>query len=190
MTHYARGAAILCQNAKFWQFIEDRERAAGNPVTVRHPDTARDWIYATLDIASRKQLDDDPAAKSRWIATVADFNGWLTGYGARQKVTPWRNDDYLALARHAPCMRCQRFKGTGKVVCAHVMGELAGYFGKGVAAKPSDFAGAYLCHDCHGVMDAYTNAEEPITRTLEWAVLILKTHDWLLRHGFVQIGKP
>lgn len=184
---YAKGAALFCQNPKFWAYIEDQEQGSG--VQVQHPDSARDWIYATLQIDSRQQLDQVPEARAKWLALVVDFNRWLTGYGASQKAKPWRSEEYRTLAKHAPCMRCQRFKGTGKVVAAHVMGELAHYFGKGLAEKPSDFAAAYLCHDCHGVMDSYANEEEPLLRTLEWAVMILKTHDWLMRHGFVHIGR-
>lgn len=180
---YAKGAAILCQNPKFWQYIEFNEPG----VQVKHRDTARDWIYATLEIASRTELDTCPMVRAKWLATLKDFNQYLNGYGATQKIQPWRSDEYRALARVAPCMRCHQHKGTGKVVCAHAMGEVATQFGKGKSEKPSDFASAYLCFDCHGLMDAYENTADPIMRALEWSVLIIRTHEWLLRNGFVQI---
>jgi hypothetical protein len=180
---YARGAAIFCQKREFWEYIEFKEKG----VTVRHPDSAADWLYATMEMQSRAEIDHSAELQAKWMAIVKDFNDWLKGYGARQKTQPWRSADYRLLAKFAPCMRCGKFKGTGKVVCCHVMGELAWYFGKGKAEKPSDFASAYLCHDCHGTMDAYANSEDPGTRTLEWAMLILRTHEWLWRHDFIQM---
>ena len=75
MTCYAQGAARLCQSRDFWAYIEHRE--AGSGVTVSHHDSARDWIYATLEITSRTELDQSEESAAGYLAMLSDFNRWL-----------------------------------------------------------------------------------------------------------------
>ena len=179
---FASGAAILGKNPKFWQYIELVE----DGVTVRHPDDALDWIYATFEISSRTELDDNPEKAAAWGNMIGDFNEYLaTGFQAIPKPTTWSCPELLAIARLAPCMRCGNGQGQGRVVGCHAQGFWATKYGKGWSKKPSDFVVAFLCDKCHRIMDAYENADDDMVRALEWAALIFKTYEWLFIHGFL-----
>mgnify|MGYP001559279473 CR=1 FL=1 len=178
----ASGAGMLGNNPKFWRFVEMMEPG----VQVRSREDARDWIYAHLDISSRKELDENPECKAAWGRVITEFNQFLeNGFQKIPKQTTWECPELLAIASFAPCMRCGKHQGTGKVVGCHAQGFWATKYGKGWAQKPSDFVVAYLCNDCHRLMDAYENAETEELRSLEWAALIFRTFEWLFQHGFL-----
>lgn len=54
----------------------------------------------------------------------------------------------LDAARDYPCSHCNRQDGT--IVAAHC-NELA--LGRGMGLKTKDYLVAYLCHECHDVVD-------------------------------------
>jgi len=57
-------------------------------------------------------------------------------------------------ARDQPCIRCGIEDGT--TVLAHYQGPMSNLLGKGLGLKGNDLAAAYLCHNCHAIMDGRT----------------------------------
>ncbi|WP_422444127.1 hypothetical protein [Endozoicomonas sp. ALB091] len=99
----------------------------------------------------------------------------------------YRNKKLLQLAEHSPCQWCQLPEGTGRVVACHVQSFRAQNFGKGTGIKPSDACTAFLCNDCHDLMDRRTSnpamdSMSPIEHAELWSYLILKTHEWIFTH--------
>jgi hypothetical protein len=69
-------AAILCDDARFRRFLTQVKR----PVDIERghsPAPAADMLRATLDIASRSDLDTNPEAAARWRNLKAEYEGWL-----------------------------------------------------------------------------------------------------------------
>ena len=75
------------------------------------------------------------------------------------------------------CVRCGRENGT--TVLAHYQGPLSSILGKAKGLKPHDLAAAWLCFDCHRLMDRGEGAAKALyTRAElahEFAILCLKT---------------
>jgi hypothetical protein len=60
----------------------------------------------------------------------------------------YRNAKLRESAKHESCVSCGRDDGT--VVWAHSNQQR---HGKGMGIKAHDLFGAYLCHDCHDLLD-------------------------------------
>lgn len=57
-------------------------------------------------------------------------------------------------AKGEDCVRCGTNDGT--VVLAHYQGPMAHKLGKGFGIKAHDLAGAWLCRECHDLLDRRT----------------------------------
>lgn len=104
----------------------------------------------------------------------------------------YRNPKLLKLARLSPCQWCGTSAGQDNVVACHLQGFRAQGFGKGTGIKPNDACTAFLCNECHDLMDR--RKSHPTISELEpgeyaelWGYLILKTHLWLLREGHLEV---
>jgi hypothetical protein len=82
---YSAEAAMKCADTLFAAFLRERARDAalslsasdGNP-SEGDPDTPAALLRALLAIPSRRDLNTDPAAASRWRDLKADFEAWRT----------------------------------------------------------------------------------------------------------------
>lgn len=102
-----------------------------------------------------------------------------------QKQEYFRSKKLLSAARDCPvCMMCGR-QNDGTIVAAHYQGFRQHELGKGAGIKPTDTATAFLCHDCHDMVDGRSGVfTGSITDSSEEFLLaIVKTHDWLFTQG-------
>lgn len=65
-------AAMLCESPMFQKFLVERH-GLDAPVT---KDRAAQRLRSVLGITSRKQLNENDAARERWFALRRDFNTW------------------------------------------------------------------------------------------------------------------
>jgi hypothetical protein len=66
----------------------------------------------------------------------------------------YRNKKLLQAAQYYPCQFCGADNAT--TVAAHYQGMWSNKVGKGMGMKPHDAAIAYLCSDCHDLLDGRT----------------------------------
>lgn len=78
----ARRAAMLCQNPRFWLYLDQRWRAK-NALAVHHfPDGtfkaagATRWLRKACSIQSRAELDHNNQAREMLERIVADYQRW------------------------------------------------------------------------------------------------------------------
>lgn len=78
----ARRAAMLCQNPRFWLYLDQRWRAK-NELAVHHfPDGtfkaagATRWLRKACSIQSRAELDHNNQAREMLERIVADYQRW------------------------------------------------------------------------------------------------------------------
>lgn len=71
----AQNCAIWCANAAFQKFMHEVHGLD----TPHDPQRIRTKLHGLLSIASRADLDTDPAAAARWHALRADFKTWRDG---------------------------------------------------------------------------------------------------------------
>ncbi|GLR55150.1 hypothetical protein KYK30_31860 [Shinella yambaruensis] len=72
---FAANAAMLCAERPFQRFLE--ERGEGGPV--RDKDAADARLKVLLNIASKRQLNDEPEAQARWVSLRGDYHIWMRG---------------------------------------------------------------------------------------------------------------
>lgn len=104
--------------------------------------------------------------------------------GSIEKRTPYRNRQILEFPKKhgCPCMRCSIQDVT--IEACHYQGPRALILGKGKGQKPDDDCVAFLCRNCHEIMDAYLNGEDRWERSEEFLFLVVKTMNLLHRIGF------
>ncbi|WP_323021215.1 hypothetical protein [Pararhodobacter sp.] len=73
MTALARAAGILCNDARFQRFVAQRIDLPTGQATAS---AAAEYLRRQCRIDSRRQLDTDPAAASRFAALRTDFDAW------------------------------------------------------------------------------------------------------------------
>lgn len=93
----------------------------------------------------------------------------------------YRNKKLLALAKHYPCQYCSTDNGT--IVAAHYSGMWSNKVGKGKGLKPHDAAIAYLCMDCHDIVDNRNNVYSEHEALAVWAIACANTYRSLLESG-------
>ncbi len=70
---YKMGAAMLCQNPLFRDFLT---KTTGRPVD--DAEAAAKEVRLVCDVLSRRELDTNPEAGEKYRALVARFNEWLS----------------------------------------------------------------------------------------------------------------
>jgi hypothetical protein len=68
----ARDAAICCNDERFQRFLRSQHGFKG----ATDPDEAAVAVRSICTVASRKELDADPAAAERWKELRIEFEGW------------------------------------------------------------------------------------------------------------------
>lgn len=66
---YVRGAALYCQNTRFWSFLSKK---TGKPVT--NSSEASVQLRELCGILSRKELAKNYAARSMYVQLINEFN--------------------------------------------------------------------------------------------------------------------
>ena len=95
------------------------------------------------------------------------------------KNKPIRLPKLLKAAQDSPCMACGADDGT--IVAAHGPKSLCG---GGMSIKPSDVAVAYLCHECHDIVDGRKLVTwEPHERAEYWTRAHIATLEHCFRTG-------
>lgn len=71
MSRYTWGSALLCKHPSFQRFLQARcdERVAS-------PAAAAQQVRRACGVASRRELDTNPAAGDAWRQLVSEFNAW------------------------------------------------------------------------------------------------------------------
>lgn len=72
MSNYVTGAARLCKNQRFWEFLGHRTR-----LEIGSPDDAASSLCYYLQIQSRRELATNDMARQRYVKLVQSFNLWL-----------------------------------------------------------------------------------------------------------------
>jgi len=93
----------------------------------------------------------------------------------------YRNPKLLKLADGAPCMMCSIQDGT--VVSAH-SNQLRD--GKGTGIKGHDYRIAFLCHQCHHMIDNDKMLDK-YDRIAAWEEAHRKTIGWLFTNGHLEV---
>lgn len=179
----ARAAAMLCQDEKFWRFLDSRRRVVAG---THNQEKARAWLVQACGVKSRAELDHNAEAAQMLRKIIVSFQRDLQGQAAAPQGAGARRQELrlpalLDAARDAPCMRCGRDDGT--TVAAHYQGPRSHAYGKGVSQKPDDHCVAFLCLSCHALLDSYGNAEQALQRSEEFLHLVVLTMGWLFRKG-------
>lgn len=94
----------------------------------------------------------------------------------------YRSRPLLDMARGAPCMHCGSYSPT--VVAAHSNQQRDG---KGIGIKAHDYRVAFLCADCHTLVDASPIPRE--TKVALWEDAHRKTIGWLFEHGHLEVRR-
>jgi hypothetical protein len=93
----------------------------------------------------------------------------------------YRNPKLLKLAEYSPCMMCSILDGT--IVAAH-SNQLRD--GKGTGIKAHDHRIAFLCHQCHHMIDNDKSLDKH-DRIAAWEEAHRKTIGWLFTNEYLQI---
>lgn len=78
----ARRAAMLCQNPRFWLYLDQRWRAKNSLPVHQFPDGtfkaagATRWLRKACSIQSRAELDHNDQARAMMERIVADYQRW------------------------------------------------------------------------------------------------------------------
>lgn len=78
----ARRAAMLCQNPRFWLYLDHRWRAKNALECREFPDGtfkaagATRWLRKACGIQSRAELDHNPEARAMLERVIADYQRW------------------------------------------------------------------------------------------------------------------
>lgn len=92
----------------------------------------------------------------------------------------YRNKNLLQAAKDAPrCFACG-LPNTGTVVAAHSNQQRDG---KGMGHKAADYRVAYLCHDCHDIID--NGSLKRLDAQLMWESAHRASIGWLFESGLV-----
>ena len=98
---------------------------------------------------------------------------------------PFRSPDLCSLARKAPkCFGCGKVN-TGDVVAAHWRGLV---YGAGTGLKSPDCLVAFVCRDCHDLIDQRAGCMPAEDRFRRWADAHCKSFVWLFDEGFVRVA--
>lgn len=68
---YVRMAAILCRDSRFQNFLVESSQ-----IFDADEQLAADWLKNELGVASRKEIQDKPAAQSRLMSIKQEFETW------------------------------------------------------------------------------------------------------------------
>ena len=102
-------------------------------------------------------------------------------YGMGMGSMNYRNPKLLKLAEYSPCMMCTILDGT--IVAAH-SNQLRD--GKGTGIKAHDHRIAFLCHQCHHMIDNDKSLDKH-DRIAAWEEAHRKTIGWLFTNNHIQI---
>lgn len=78
MGSYAKGAAMLCGRSSFRDFLTVMTGRA-----VSDASAAAKELRLACEVLSRRELDTNPDAATRYRALVAGFNQWLSSCAAK-----------------------------------------------------------------------------------------------------------
>lgn len=70
---YVRMAAILCRDSRFQKFLVE-----SNQIFDADEQLAIDWLKNELGVASRKDIQEKPAAQTRLMSIKQEFEAWKT----------------------------------------------------------------------------------------------------------------
>lgn len=68
---YVRMAAILCRDSRFQTFLVESSQ-----IFDADEQLAADWLKNELGVASRREIQDKPAAQSRLMSIKQEFETW------------------------------------------------------------------------------------------------------------------
>lgn len=91
----------------------------------------------------------------------------------------------LKMARLYPCMNCGADDNT--IVACHYQGRMGHKVGRGMGRKAHDAAIAFLCGQCHDIVDDRTNQADEATRLAIQATAMANTWLALINDGRVEI---
>jgi len=97
--------------------------------------------------------------------------------------TPASLHKLTSAAQDYPCAWCHRQDGT--IVPAHC-NELA--LGRGANFKTKDYLVAYLCHECHDVVDGRRGGLTLEEKRGMWNRAYVQTVAWWFRDGLVKVA--
>ncbi|MCP1326155.1 hypothetical protein, partial [Halomonas sp. 707D4] len=75
-------AAMLCQNARFGLYLDQRRRQKGGlneehlPDGTHSPEDCADWVRQACGVTSRAQIDHSDNARAMLDKIVADYSNW------------------------------------------------------------------------------------------------------------------
>lgn len=70
---HAQQAGILCNDEAFRRFADAHTARTGDPLT---PSAAAEFLRRRCQITSRRDLNTDPHARTRFDALRTDFDAW------------------------------------------------------------------------------------------------------------------
>ncbi|MCO7246392.1 hypothetical protein [Halomonas sp. Mc5H-6] len=79
---HARRAALLCQNARFGLYLDQRRRQANAlyyaqlPDGTHSPSDCVEWLREACGVKSRAEIDHNDEARSMLDKIVADYSKW------------------------------------------------------------------------------------------------------------------
>jgi len=79
---YARRAAMLCQNPRFWLYLDQRQRRQMGMTPAQLPDgthnqtDAVEAVRRACGVSSRAQIDHHATAREMLDRIVADYQAW------------------------------------------------------------------------------------------------------------------
>ncbi|WP_447556406.1 hypothetical protein [Vreelandella sp. EE22] len=86
---YAKRAAMLCQNARFGLYLDQRRRRVGNlneehlPDGTHTPEDCADWVRQACGVESRAEIDHNADARAMLDKITADYSNWERGQRQR-----------------------------------------------------------------------------------------------------------
>ncbi|WP_087111316.1 hypothetical protein [Halomonas citrativorans] len=79
---HARRAAMLCQNKRFWLYLDQRRRRVHQVPYDTMPDgthaqvDCEDWLREACGIESRAEIDHNDEARAMLDRIMADYSKW------------------------------------------------------------------------------------------------------------------
>lgn len=123
-----------------------------------------------------------PAMQGAMVAQAAEGQGVIRDSLLKFE-RPANLQRLLDVAATYRCAHCNRDDGT--VVAAH-NNELA--LGRGFAHKTPDYMVAYLCHECHDVVDGRRGGLDLEQKRAIWNRAYVQTVAWWFRDKLVKVA--
>lgn len=78
----SRRAAMLCQNPRFWLYLDQRRRRVHQVPVEKMPDgthaqeDCEDWLREACGVQSRAEIDHNDEARAMLDRIMADYSAW------------------------------------------------------------------------------------------------------------------